>query len=264
MSTLGLSNGPPDGQPHHPPNRNSEPPANCDSSPSFFAAWDSALDSEKCFKSQRHEARWNPRFSIGTRIENTTPGRHPIQTLKLATYSAYLTSWLIVTIAAVAGALPRFLKPSEDPKPTTISAPTIIGTILQILAAFTITNSLPKGNLQPTNSELLATLFLSPLSAALFVWALRSVPKNADPDQLITTGAYRWLRHPIYLAFLLLLLASGLLISAGTNLILSTALYLFGSELRIALEESELTARFPTAYPQYCKQTRWRYLPGLR
>jgi len=85
-----------------------------------------------------------------------------------------------------------------------------------------------------------------------------------EPDQLITTGAYRWLRHPIYLAFLLLLLASGLLISAGTNLILSTALYLFGSELRIALEESELTARFPTAYPQYCKQTRWRYLPGLR
>lgn len=68
----------------------------------------------------------------------------------------------------------------------------------------------------------------------------------------------------MYLSFLALLIASGLLISIGPKLVLAVALYLAGTELRIASEEADLTQRFPEDFPTYQRQTRWRYLPGLR
>ena len=80
----------------------------------------------------------------------------------------------------------------------------------------------------------------------------------------MTAGAYRQLRHPMYLAFLAMLLATGLLASAGLKLIVATGLYIVGSEIRIASEEAELEQKFPKEYPRYRSKTRCRYLPGLR
>jgi protein-S-isoprenylcysteine O-methyltransferase Ste14 len=96
------------------------------------------------------------------------------------------------------------------------------------------------------------------------VWAIRSAPRDAGEGQLVTEGAYAWLRHPIYLAFLAMLVATGFVVSAGIRLILPVLLYLAGSELRIAAEEEELAEKFPDEYAQYRSSTRWRYLPGLR
>ena len=85
------------------------------------------------------------------------------------------------------------------------------------------------------------------------------------PDQkVISTGPYAWVRHPIYLAFLAMLIATGLLVSDGVKLILPVLLYLAGSELRIASEEAELAKKFPEGYAIYRSRTRRRYLPGLR
>jgi protein-S-isoprenylcysteine O-methyltransferase Ste14 len=81
---------------------------------------------------------------------------------------------------------------------------------------------------------------------------------------LVTGGAYAWLRHPIYLAFLAMLIATGLLASASVQMIAAVILYVTGSELRIAAEESELSEKFPAEYARYRLKTRWRYLPGLR
>ena len=68
----------------------------------------------------------------------------------------------------------------------------------------------------------------------------------------------------MYLAFLMMLIATGLLVSTGLKLVAPIALYLWGSEMRVASEEAELVAQFPEAYAQYRRRTRWRYLPGLR
>ena len=165
-------------------------------------------------------------------------------------------------IAAVVGALPRLRR---QPAATTVMrAPVLIGTLLQVLAAVAITAAMGSGPLHPGTFEMAGALLLAPLGAALFVWALRSVPGNADADTLVTGGAYRWLRHPIYLAFLAMLVATGFVISGGIKLILPVLLYLGGSELRIASEEGELERKFPDGYAQYRRRTRWRYLPGLR
>jgi protein-S-isoprenylcysteine O-methyltransferase Ste14 len=182
--------------------------------------------------------------------------------LKVAAYCLYLASWVVCAIAAVAGALPQLRRQAAST--TAITAPVLIGTLLQGLAAFVITRSMSSGPLRPGRFELAGALLLAPFGAALFVWALRSVPRDADGDTLVIGGAYSWLRNPIYLAFLAMLLATGFLVSGGVKLILPVILYVAGSELRIAAEERELAEKFPEDYAIYRSRTKWRYLPGLR
>jgi protein-S-isoprenylcysteine O-methyltransferase Ste14 len=183
--------------------------------------------------------------------------------LKLAAYCAYLAAWAAFAIAAILGALPKLRQPAAE-SPSTFRLPIVIGTLLQAASAIITTRLMDRGPLHPRPWELAGTLLLAPLGAALFVWAVRSTPKNDHDDTLVTTGAYQWLRHPIYLAFLALLLATGFLVSGGTKLILPLLLYLAGSELRIVTEESDLARKYPDAFVRYRNQTRWRYLPGLR
>jgi protein-S-isoprenylcysteine O-methyltransferase Ste14 len=185
-----------------------------------------------------------------------------IDPLKIAAYWVYLAAWLVFAVAAMAGALQLVRR--QATATTVITAPVLIGTLLQILAAFAVTRSMGSGPLRPRVFELVGALVLAPLGAALFVWALRSVPRDADGDTLVTEGAYSWLRNPMYLAFLAMLLATGFLISGGVKLILPVLLYVAGSELRIASEESELAEKFPEGYAMYRSRTPWRYLPGLR
>lgn len=182
--------------------------------------------------------------------------------LKIAAYCVYLAAWVAFAIAAVAGAWPRLRRQSTAT--TAITAPVLIGSLLQVLAALAVTKSMGSGPLRPRTFELAGALVLAPLGAALFVWALRSVPRDAGGDTLVTGGVYAWVRNPIYLAFLAMLVATGLLISGGVKLILPVLLYLVGSELRIASEERELARKFPEGYAIYRRRTCWRYLPGLR
>ena len=185
--------------------------------------------------------------------------------LKIVAYFAYLAAWMTFAIAAVVS-LPWLRRgPAAIASTAALPAmPVVIGSALQVLAALVMTRSMGSGSLHPGLYELAGAQVLAPLGAALFVWALRSGPRDASADTLISEGAYRWLRHPIYLAFLAMLVATGLLISAGVQLIVPVLVYLAGSELRIAAEERELARKFPEGYAEYGRRTRWRYLPGLR
>lgn len=185
-----------------------------------------------------------------------------IEKLRFAAFSVYLAVWLVLGLAAVAGALSR--RGRTVAGPPLLSGPVMLGSMLQAAAPLIVTLSLGDGPLRPQPAELIGILFLAPFAAGLFTWSLRSAPANAASDALVTAGAYRWLRHPIYLAFFAMLLATGLVVSAGSLLLAAAILYLAGSEIRIAVEEEELTERFPSAYARYKQRTRWRYLPGLR
>ena len=185
----------------------------------------------------------------------------PPEPLRLAAFCAYLASWLVLAAAAFLGARPRV---SPQGAKYRLSLPAVAGTVLQAASILGITLSMGGTPLRPGTFELAGALALAPLSAAMFVWTLRSATPNQGAQALVTGGAYQWVRHPMYLAFFAMLLATGLLASSGLKLALAAALYLAGSEIRIRGEEADLTNRFPAGYPEYCLGTPWRYLPGVR
>ncbi len=179
----------------------------------------------------------------------------------MAAFCAYLGAWMVFAVGALVNSVP--LMQRRMTAALHFKASVVIGTLLQIGSALVITFRMGDRRLTPTSLELAGVLALAPLAAILFVWALLAVPRNAGAETLVSHGAYSRIRHPIYLAFLMMLIATGLL-SSGPRLAASILLYLFGSELRIASEEEELIARFGAEYEQYRLRTRWRYLPGVR
>lgn len=79
--------------------------------------------------------------------------------------------------------------------------------------------------------------------------------------RLLTTGCYRWVRHPIY-AGSLLAVAGFFLVFRSQLVALFLPLYIIGTLWRIADEERLLTVTFGQAYERYRAQT-WRLVPFL-
>jgi protein-S-isoprenylcysteine O-methyltransferase Ste14 len=95
----------------------------------------------------------------------------------------------------------------------------------------------------------------------LAVWARLHLGRNwgmpmsrKDSPELVTSGPYRYVRHPIYTGLLLALLGSAL----ATNLWVFVPVLVLGWFFYRAatVEERNLVATFPTAYPQYQARTR--------
>lgn len=80
-----------------------------------------------------------------------------------------------------------------------------------------------------------------------------------DNSYLVTSGPYRWVRHPFYVA--VFLLAGGVaLLSALWPVGVLVAMVLSLLALRTPIEERKLTERFGDAYRAYAART-GRYLP---
>ena len=99
------------------------------------------------------------------------------------------------------------------------------------------------------------------VAVALMVWARitfgrRSFHAAADPTAggLVTTGPYRFIRHPIYTAACLFC-GAGLLAHASVSAVLFGGLLLAGAFMRILPEERLLVQRYP-AYREYARTTK--------
>lgn len=100
---------------------------------------------------------------------------------------------------------------------------------------------------------------------ALMLWARftfggRSFHAAAEPTEggLVTTGPYRFIRHPIYAAACMICLAG---VSANVSIlsVLAGALLVVGAVIRMRAEEELVAARYPE-YRQYAKVTK-RIIP---
>jgi protein-S-isoprenylcysteine O-methyltransferase Ste14 len=73
---------------------------------------------------------------------------------------------------------------------------------------------------------------------------------------LVTRGLYRYSRNPMYLGFLLLLLAWGLFLANGFALALVPVFIIYMNRFQIAPEERALAARFGADYDAYRSRVR--------
>jgi protein-S-isoprenylcysteine O-methyltransferase Ste14 len=87
-------------------------------------------------------------------------------------------------------------------------------------------------------------------------------PRLTQSQRLVQSGPYRWVRHPIYSSFLLIL-GSTLLISANWLVgLLWIASVGIDTAVRILYEETLMSARFEDEYQAYAART-GRLLPRL-
>jgi len=87
---------------------------------------------------------------------------------------------------------------------------------------------------------------------------LRSEPADA-PHRLVTDGLYRWVRHPIYTATLVIIWLLPLMTANLLGLALGVTLYIL---IGVRLEERKLAAEFGQAYLDYARRTPM-LIPGL-
>jgi protein-S-isoprenylcysteine O-methyltransferase Ste14 len=86
---------------------------------------------------------------------------------------------------------------------------------------------------------------------------------EVDPDQaVVTTGPYRWIRHPSYAGLLLILDGLGLALGNWLAVAACLVLPLPAIAWRIRVEEAELSRVLGEAYRAYQTRTA-RLLPGL-
>ncbi len=78
--------------------------------------------------------------------------------------------------------------------------------------------------------------------------------------ELVRSGPYRLVRHPIYTSMLCLILATGVLTVSLPLLLASIAVFLIGTEIRVRVEDALLAARFDEQFKDYRSTTR-RYIP---
>ena len=109
---------------------------------------------------------------------------------------------------------------------------------------------------------------LAVLAAALLIWTLGNLGKNLTDTvvtrkahTLVTTGPYRYVRHPFYVGVLLTMLANAL-VAANWYLMLTGAIVFTMMFVRTPIEEARLVARFGDSYRTYMDRT-GRFWPKL-
>ena len=93
--------------------------------------------------------------------------------------------------------------------------------------------------------------------------AAREADTSDERDRPVifkTTGPYGWLRHPIYLGWVLIVFGAPRMTAGRLLFAAVSTLYLIAA---IPLEERSLVQAHGAAYRHYRQQVRWRLIPGV-
>lgn len=91
-------------------------------------------------------------------------------------------------------------------------------------------------------------------------WSL--VARTREDHELIQTGPFAVVRHPIYVALFLFMLAMAIAYGHARNLIVAVPIYAIATWLRVRHEERLLRAQFGPAYDAYAARVK-RFVPGV-
>jgi protein-S-isoprenylcysteine O-methyltransferase Ste14 len=117
-------------------------------------------------------------------------------------------------------------------------------------------------NFAPVNPVLSSIgLVLNVAGMALFVWARQRLGRNwsqtvsaKEGHELVTTGPYRYIRHPMYAGGFIACLGS-VIVAGGAFVFLLVflgAIFLW----RVGAEDKLMEQQFPNEYPDYKKRTK--------
>jgi protein-S-isoprenylcysteine O-methyltransferase Ste14 len=81
--------------------------------------------------------------------------------------------------------------------------------------------------------------------------------------ELVTSGPYRFIRHPIYTSLLCVIWAMGVMVAPPLLFVLSTVLAVVGTEIRVRVEDGLLALRFGKQFEDYRRSVA-AYIPFIR
>jgi protein-S-isoprenylcysteine O-methyltransferase Ste14 len=193
-------------------------------------------------------------------------------TLAIPAFWIYLGIMAVVFVASFTMLDPELLQermhPGGQPPPLGLKLFTIVLLVHFIVAG------LDRGRMHLTDNvpTWLQAVALAVLAATyvLVLWAMRvnrffsSVVRiQSDRGQfVVTTGPYAVIRHPGYLAGILVIVASGIALGSWLAAVLLIVMSLPGLLYRATTEDRVLLAQLP-GYSEYAARVRWRLIPGL-
>jgi protein-S-isoprenylcysteine O-methyltransferase Ste14 len=190
----------------------------------------------------------------------------------LPTYWVYLGIFAAVFVASFLMLDPDLAR--ERMRPGGQTAPLGLKLFSAVLFAHWIIAGLDHGRFHWSDNILawLQWLALALLAAAyaLCLWAMRvnrffSSVVRIQSDRghvLITGGPYAFVRHPGYLAGVVIILTSGLALDSGLAAALLVGLSFPFLMYRAVTEDQILMAKLP-GYSGYAARVRWRIIPGV-
>ncbi|HME45879.1 MAG TPA: isoprenylcysteine carboxylmethyltransferase family protein [Syntrophorhabdales bacterium] len=117
-------------------------------------------------------------------------------------------------------------------------------------------------NFAPVNPVLsVIGVVLCAMGMAFLVWARQCLGKNWSQtvsekigQELVTSGPYRYVRHPMYAGGLVACIGSAIIAGGGFVflLVILGAIFLW----RVGAEDKLMAQQFPNEYPEYKKRTR--------
>jgi protein-S-isoprenylcysteine O-methyltransferase Ste14 len=187
-----------------------------------------------------------------------------------------LMAWGMIAVWIVVGVLFQVMHPRNVAKEVRRAARWWIGLVIQVVAVlialiFSRPFATPHHHV-PLWLQIalaLSAFLIAVASAWLILGAVKSLGKQfgvaariVTGHQLVRTGPFAVVRHPIYSGFLGLLIATALAYSTWLGFIFSVALYLFGTTMRIRKEETLLRETFGAEYEAYANEVP-ALVPGL-
>jgi protein-S-isoprenylcysteine O-methyltransferase Ste14 len=111
---------------------------------------------------------------------------------------------------------------------------------------------------------------VGPPSVALSWWATRHLGRHwrylatlSANHELVTTGPYAWIRHPMYVSMFGMLLASGAAYTWWPMLVAGVSFFMIGTEIRVEAEDRLLETYFQDEFLEYRSRVR-AYIPFIR
>jgi protein-S-isoprenylcysteine O-methyltransferase Ste14 len=144
------------------------------------------------------------------------------------------------------------------------------GIILQAVGFVCVSAYVRPVGFEKSEPSLVASMVIGPLALALGWAAAHRLGKQwrfeaalTENHELIQSGPYRWVRHPIYASMLGMLLATGAAWSWWPMLAAALIFFIAGTEIRVRAEDSLLAERFPEQFAEYRSRVR-AFIPFIR
>jgi protein-S-isoprenylcysteine O-methyltransferase Ste14 len=153
------------------------------------------------------------------------------------------------------------------------SRASMAGVAIQGLAIGFTSMGVQRATLDPLSAKALveaaAVALLMAATVWLFVWASRTMGRNwsivartRGDHALVTSGPFAWIRHPIYTAMFLMMIALAIGLGHVNRLFIAVPVYAVGTAIRVRIEERLLRTTFGSAYEEYANRVK-RFIPGV-